>query len=71
MLLAPSKGVENVKVVPITTTSVLVQWTPLTENYWSGDHSTGGYTVLFQPASDYPVSLEITPTQKVHDIQVQ
>lgn len=65
---APTKGVENVKVVPITTTSVHVHWKPIEESYWSGDYETGGYSVLFQPVSDYPVSLQMSPKQQLRGI---
>lgn len=66
---APSKGVENVKVVPITTTSVQVQWDPVPKEYWSGDTETGGYRIVFQPVSDFPTSLQATPKQDVRGIE--
>ncbi|KAF4523339.1 hypothetical protein B566_EDAN005493 [Ephemera danica] len=55
---APSRGVQNLKVVPITTTSVRVQWEPIAEQFWSGDHKTGGYKIVFQPVSHYPTALQ-------------
>ncbi|KAI5697514.1 hypothetical protein M8J75_011594 [Diaphorina citri] len=67
---APSKAVSGVKVVPITTTSVRVTWDPLPIQHWSGDHSTGGYRVLFQPVSDFPTPLQQTPKQDVLGIEV-
>ena len=67
---APSKGVESVKVVPITTTSVHVYWKPIEEIFWSGDFETGGYSILFQPVSDYPISLQLSPKQQVRGIIV-
>ncbi|XP_075219912.1 sidekick cell adhesion molecule [Lycorma delicatula] len=66
---APSKGVADVKVVPITTTSVKVEWQAIPEKYWSGDHQTGGYRITFQPVSDFPLSLQATPKQEVQGIQ--
>lgn len=69
-LLAPSKGVENVRIVPITTTSVHIQWKPISEEYWSGDYETGGYIILFQPVSDYAISLQLSPKQQVRGIMV-
>ncbi|XP_065171276.1 protein sidekick-like isoform X3 [Atheta coriaria] len=65
---APSKGVNNLKVVPITTTSVQVYWDPIEETHWSGDISTGGYRVIFQPVSDFPTALQATPKEDVMGI---
>nr|XP_018910641.1 PREDICTED: protein sidekick isoform X1 [Bemisia tabaci] len=67
---APSQGVTNVRVVPITTTSVRVHWDTIKEQYWSGDHATGGYRIVFQPISDFPTTLRTTPKQEVQGIQV-
>lgn len=67
---APSKGVNNLKVVPITTTSVQVYWDPIEETHWSGDISTGGYRVIFQPVSDFPTALQATPKEDVMGIHV-
>ncbi|XP_046403358.1 protein sidekick [Ischnura elegans] len=58
---APSRAVENVRVVPITTTSVRVDWTPLSAGgkggggAWSGDSKGGGYRVHYRPTADFPV----------------
>ncbi|XP_053624713.1 protein sidekick isoform X3 [Plodia interpunctella] len=57
---APSKAVENLHVVPITPSSVRVQWSPLSEPHWSGDTRTGGYRVLYQPLTDFPTALQQT-----------
>ncbi|XP_022907752.1 protein sidekick isoform X2 [Onthophagus taurus] len=62
---APSKGVNTVKVVPITTTSVEVYWEPIEEQFWSGDVTSGGYRVIFQPVSDFPTALQMTPKEEV------
>ncbi|KAF5283152.1 hypothetical protein FQR65_LT02664 [Abscondita terminalis] len=62
---APSKSVSDLKVVPITTTSVEVYWLTVEEQYWSGDTKTGGYRVIFQPVSDFPTALQATPKQDV------
>ena len=67
---APSKAVSGVKVIPITTTSVEVYWESIEEQYWSGDVSTGGYQVVFQPVSDYPTALQATPKEEVLGIHV-
>nr|CAD7457346.1 unnamed protein product [Timema tahoe] len=67
---APSKGVSSVKVVPITTTSVKVQWEPVEKAHWNGDHQTGGYQIVFQPVSDYPTALQATPKKLVPGITV-
>jgi protein sidekick len=67
---APSQGVSGVRVVPITTTSVEVHWQPIPAAYWSGDHQTGGYRIMFQPVSDFPTSLQATPKQEVQGIEV-
>jgi protein sidekick len=68
--LAPSKGVTGLKVVPITTTSVKVQWNVIEEAFWSGDHETGGYRIVFQPVSDFPTALQATPKEEVNGINV-
>lgn len=65
---APSEGVAGLKVVPITTTSVRVQWQSLEKSLWNGDSATGGYRVLFQPISDFPTALQATPKQDVMSI---
>lgn len=65
---APSQGVSGLKVVPITTTSVRVQWNSLDKSSWNGDSMTGGYRVLFQPISDFPTALQATPKQEVMGI---
>lgn len=67
---APSKAVTEVKVVPITTTSVRVEWQPVSEVHWSGDSETGGYRIVFQPVSDFPTSLQATPKQEVKGAKV-
>ncbi|KAK9504659.1 hypothetical protein O3M35_010943 [Rhynocoris fuscipes] len=66
---APSRAVTGVKVVPITTTSVEVHWTPIPAAYWSGDQQTGGYRIMFQPLSDFPTSLQATPKQEVLGVE--
>lgn len=65
---APSQGVQDLKVVPITTNSVQVQWVALTKSHWNGDATTGGYRVLYQPVSDFPTSLQATPKQEIMGI---
>lgn len=65
---APSQGVNGLKVVPITTTSVRVQWNSLEKSHWNGDSTTGGYRVLFQPISDFPTALQTTPKQEIMGI---
>ncbi|XP_050344863.1 protein sidekick isoform X1 [Nymphalis io] len=66
---APSKAVENLRVVPITPSSVRVQWAPLGEQHWSGDARTGGYSVSYQPLTDFPASLHTTMKQEVPGIK--
>ncbi|CAB3242123.1 unnamed protein product [Arctia plantaginis] len=66
---APSKAVENLHVVPITPSSVRVQWTPLGEQHWSGDTRTGGYRVRYQPLTDFPTALQQTMKQDVMGIK--
>uniref|UniRef100_A0A182ITM4 Uncharacterized protein n=1 Tax=Anopheles atroparvus TaxID=41427 RepID=A0A182ITM4_ANOAO len=58
---APSDGISGLKVVPITTTSVRVQWSALQPAAWNGDAATGGYRILYQPLSDFPSTLQSTP----------
>ncbi|CAH0555093.1 unnamed protein product [Brassicogethes aeneus] len=65
---APSKPVTNLKVVPITTTSVEVYWTSIEQQFWSGDVKTGGYRVIFQPVSDFPTALKATPKEEIMGI---
>ncbi|XP_045445941.1 protein sidekick isoform X2 [Melitaea cinxia] len=66
---APSKAVEGLRVVPITPSSVRVQWAPLGEAHWSGDARTGGYAVSYQPLTDFPASLQTTMKQEVPGIK--
>ncbi|XP_032667405.1 protein sidekick isoform X2 [Odontomachus brunneus] len=66
---APSKGVTGLKVVPITTSSVEVHWNMVDQIYWSGDHKTGGYRVVYQPVSDFPTALHTTPKKDVVGIK--
>lgn len=47
----PAFPVSELKVVPITTTSVRVEWTSLKKNLWNGD-SDGGYRIVYQPIDD-------------------
>ena len=67
---APSKAVENLHVVPITPSSVRVQWTPLGDAHWSGDTRTGGYRVRYQPLTDFPTALQQAMKQEVPGIKV-
>ncbi|XP_055601340.1 protein sidekick isoform X2 [Uranotaenia lowii] len=66
---APSEGITGLKVVPITTTSVRVQWNPLGKNLWNGDATTGGYRILYQPISDFPSTLQSTPKLDVIGVE--
>jgi protein sidekick len=70
LLIAPSRGVTELKVVPITTSSIEVHWNPIDELYWSGDHETGGYRVFYQPLSDFPSALSGPPKEEVKGINV-
>jgi len=40
------------------------------EIYWSGDHETGGYRVVYQPVSDFPTPLQATPKKDIVGIKV-
>lgn len=51
---APDAGVENVKVIPITTTSVRIVWHPLSIVSWSGDARTAAYRIDYRQISDFP-----------------
>ncbi|KAG7208959.1 hypothetical protein KM043_015128 [Ampulex compressa] len=66
---APSRGVTGLKVVPITTSSIEVHWNMIDEIYWSGDHESGGYRVVYQPVSDFPTALQDTPKEEVSGIK--
>lgn len=65
---SPSHPISDLKVVPITTTSVRVHWTPIPELFWSGDSQTGGYRILFQPVTDFPTGLQATPKEEIFGI---
>ena len=71
IFLAPSRGVTELKVVPITTSSIEVHWCSIEEGFWSGDHSTGGYRVFYQPVSDFPSALPGPPKEEVMGINVR
>ena len=42
------------QVIPITTTSVRIVWSPLGEEAWNGDQNTGGYRIDYRQISDFP-----------------
>jgi len=66
VLLAPKGTVGDVQVVPITTTSVRVNWKPIGV-IWNGDMDTGGYRVFYRQIVDYPVaSVQSTPKEEIH-----
>ncbi|XP_012155263.1 protein sidekick isoform X7 [Ceratitis capitata] len=67
---APASGVSGLKVVPITTTSVRVQWSALETSMWNGDAATGGYRILYQQLADFPTALQATPKTDVMGINV-
>lgn len=51
---APAFPVTGLKVVPITTSSVRVEWSPLKKNLWNGDSDgESGYRVVYQPIDDF------------------
>ncbi|PNF38721.1 Protein sidekick [Cryptotermes secundus] len=64
---APSRGVTGLKVVPITTTSVRVEWDTVEKIYWSGDHKTGGYRVEYR-SEKFPTAAQATPKEDVMGI---
>ena len=43
----------NVKIVPITTTAVRVDWSPLDEEAFNGDSRTGGYQIHYRLVSEF------------------
>ncbi|BES97569.1 Immunoglobulin V-set domain [Nesidiocoris tenuis] len=68
---APSTIVSGLRVIPITTTSVEVNWLPIPMAFWSGDDQTGGYRIMFQPLSDFPTSLQATPKLEVQGAETK
>ncbi|KAG7176448.1 sidekick-like 1 [Homarus americanus] len=56
---APIEPPTDIKVIPITTKSVRVEWTPLFPNSWSGDDKTGGYRVKYRQMSDIPTAFSM------------
>ncbi len=52
---APSAPVDDVKVTPITRTTVKLTWLPLRKDDFNGDAETGGYIVEYR---------ELVPTQR-------
>nr|XP_045601913.1 protein sidekick-like isoform X1 [Procambarus clarkii] len=56
---APIEPPTDIKVIPITTKSVRVEWTPLFPNSWSGDTKTGGYRVKYRQISDIPTAFSM------------
>lgn len=62
---APAKAVSGLRAVPITTTSVEIHWIPIETSAWSGDSSTAGYRIIYQPVSDFPTALQATPKEEV------
>lgn len=41
------------------------------EVHWSGDYETGGYRVVYQPVSDFPMPLQATPKEEILGIKVR
>ncbi|XP_059483916.1 protein sidekick [Neocloeon triangulifer] len=68
---APSQAVKNLKVVPITTTSVRVQWEPISDTFWSGDRQTGGYKITYQQFSHYPTAMQASPSIQVPGVSTK
>ncbi|PSN39774.1 Protein sidekick [Blattella germanica] len=64
---APSRGVSGLKVVPITTTSVRVEWDPVEKMYWSGDYETGGYRVEYR-SEKFPTAAQATPKEDMSQV---
>ncbi|KAK4323993.1 hypothetical protein Pmani_005348 [Petrolisthes manimaculis] len=56
---APIEPPTDIKVIPITTKSVRVEWTPLFPNSWSGDAKTGGYRIKYRKISDIPTAFSL------------
>ena len=51
---APAFPITGLKVVPITTSSVRVEWVPLKKNLWNGDSDgESGYRIVYQPIDDF------------------
>ncbi|XP_037093767.1 protein sidekick-like [Pollicipes pollicipes] len=67
---APRAAVTDVKVIPITTTSVRVEWRPVAPSAWSGDAVTGGYRVEYRPLTDFPSPMLGALESSVMDVQV-
>ena len=61
----------GVKVIPITTTAVRVEWRPLTAEAWSGDPVSGGYRVEYRPISEFPSPMAGARESAVNDVQVR
>ncbi|XP_043206047.1 protein sidekick-like, partial [Amphibalanus amphitrite] len=68
---APRGAVGDVRVIPVTTTSVRVEWRPLPPGAWSGDAATGGYRVEYRPRADFPSPTAGSMERMVNDIQAQ
>lgn len=68
---APSSSITGLKVVPITVSSVQLEWIPLSRNAWNGD-AEGGYRIYYQPIDDYGTKLVTdAPTFDVQGIEVK
>ena len=63
---SPTESPTDIKVIPITTKSVRVEWTPLFPDSWSGDPSTGGYRIKYRKISDIPTAYG-TQNQELKD----
>lgn len=55
--------------VPITTTSVRVEWDTVDRSYWSGDYATGGYQVEYR-SEKFPTAVQAAPKQDVMGTEV-
>ncbi|CAG0892307.1 unnamed protein product [Darwinula stevensoni] len=64
---APSKTVGDIKVIPITRTSVKVKWSPLSDEAFNGDTGTGGYRIHYRQVTDFP-STHSLQQEEIYDI---
>ncbi|CAG0921735.1 unnamed protein product [Notodromas monacha] len=66
---APERSVEAVRVIPITRTSVRIEWSPLAKSDWNGDLKSGGYRILYRQVNHFPSISHNVQQEEIHDIE--
>ena len=67
---APERAVEDIRVIPITRTSVRIEWSSLSKGDWNGDVKSGGYRILYRQVGHFSSISHHVQQEEIHDIEV-